>query len=117
MKIVGDDGQRAAARRQVAFGDLHVRGPLGRQPATSRARAATSCDAEGWFPTGDVATLDPDGYLQITDRSKDVIKSGGEWISSIELENLADGPPGGGRGGMIGVRPPEVGGTAAARWS
>ena len=47
----------------------------------------------GWFATGDVATLDADGYMQITDRSKDVIKSGGEWISSIELENLAAGHP------------------------
>jgi fatty-acyl-CoA synthase len=44
---------------------------------------------DGWFPTGDVATIDPDGYMQITDRSKDVIKSGGEWISSIDIENIA----------------------------
>ena len=50
--------------------------------------------ADGWFPTGDVGTIDADGYLQITDRSKDVIKSGGEWISSIELENIADRPSG-----------------------
>ena len=49
---------------------------------------------DGWFPTGDVATIDPDGYLQITDRSKDVIKSGGEWISSIEIENIAMSHPG-----------------------
>jgi fatty-acyl-CoA synthase len=49
---------------------------------------------DGWFPTGDVATIDPDGYMQITDRSKDVIKSGGEWISSIDLENIAVAHPG-----------------------
>ena len=48
---------------------------------------------DGWFPTGDVGTIDPDGYLQITDRSKDVVKSGGEWISSIMLENLAMSHP------------------------
>jgi 3-(methylthio)propionyl---CoA ligase len=48
---------------------------------------------DGWFPTGDVATIDPDGYMQITDRSKDVIKSGGEWISSIDLENTAVAHP------------------------
>ena len=52
----------------------------------------------GWFDTGDVATLDPDGYMTITDRAKDVIKSGGEWISSIEIENIAVGHPGGRRG-------------------
>jgi fatty-acyl-CoA synthase len=51
-------------------------------------------DSEGWFKTGDVATLDPYGHMQITDRSKDVIKSGGEWISSIELENIAVSHPG-----------------------
>jgi fatty-acyl-CoA synthase len=48
---------------------------------------------DGWFPTGDVATIDPDGYMHITDRSKDVIKSGGEWISSIDLENVAMSHP------------------------
>jgi acyl-CoA synthetase (AMP-forming)/AMP-acid ligase II len=50
-------------------------------------------DGQDWFPTGDVATIDPDGYMQITDRSKDVIKSGGEWISSIDLENIAMAHP------------------------
>lgn len=50
-------------------------------------------DAEGWFDTGDVASIDPEGYMQITDRSKDVIKSGGEWISSIDIENAAVSHP------------------------
>ncbi len=49
---------------------------------------------DGWFPTGDVANIDADGYMQITDRSKDVIKSGGEWISSIDVENVAAAHPG-----------------------
>ncbi len=58
---------------------------------------------DGWFPTGDMATIDPDGYLQITDRSKDVIKSGGEWISSIDLENVAMAHPAVAEAGVIGV--------------
>ena len=62
---------------------------------------------DGWFPTGDVGTLDPDGYLQITDRSKDVIKSGGEWISSIDLENLAMAHPAVAMAAVIGVYHPK----------
>jgi fatty-acyl-CoA synthase len=58
---------------------------------------------EGWFPTGDVAKIDADGYMQITDRSKDIIKSGGEWISSIDLENAAVGHPGVQEAAVIGV--------------
>ena len=73
-----------------AFGDLHVRGPwVIRQYYKSSASPLVN----GWFPTGDVATIDPDGYMQITDRSKDVIKSGGEWIGSIDLENVAMSHP------------------------
>jgi fatty-acyl-CoA synthase len=60
-------------------------------------------DEEGFFDTGDVATIDPHGYMQITDRAKDVIKSGGEWISSIELENLAVGHPKIAEAAVIGV--------------
>jgi fatty-acyl-CoA synthase len=60
-----------------------------------------------WFPTGDVATIDADGYMQITDRSKDVIKSGGEWISSIDLENLAIGHPAVAQAAVIGIAHPK----------
>ena len=62
---------------------------------------------DGWFPTGDVVTIDPDGYIQITDRSKDVIKSGGEWISSIDLENVAVAHPAVQEAAVIGVRHPK----------
>jgi fatty-acyl-CoA synthase len=63
-------------------------------------------DSDGWFDTGDIATIDADGYLQITDRAKDVIKSGGEWISSIDLENAAMGHPAVGEAAAIGVPDP-----------
>ncbi len=71
-------------------------------------------DADGFFDTGDVATIDPDGYMQITDRAKDVIKSGGEWISSIDLENAADRASGGRRGRRDRRRASEVAGAPAA---
>ena len=64
-------------------------------------------DSDGWFATGDVATIDADGYMQVTDRSKDVIKSGGEWISSIELENIAVGHPEVAEAASIGVAHPK----------
>jgi 3-(methylthio)propionyl---CoA ligase len=89
MKIVGDDG-RELPWDGSAFGDLHVRGPW---VINRYFRHDESPLVDGWFPTGDVATIDPDGFLQLTDRSKDVIKSGGEWISSIELENIAIAHP------------------------
>ncbi len=104
MKIV-DDKDRDLPRDGQTFGRLKVRGP-------SVARAyfkdnANILDAEGFFDTGDVATLDRYGYMQITDRSKDVIKSGGEWISSIELENLAIGHPKVAEAAVIAVRHPK----------
>jgi fatty-acyl-CoA synthase len=64
-------------------------------------------DGEGYFKTGDVATIDPDGYLQLVDRAKDVIKSGGEWISSIEVENAAMGHPAVAEAAIIGVSHPK----------
>ena len=100
MRIVDAEG-RELPRDGKAFGDLWVRGPW----VVSRYFKGDGGDIlrEGWFPTGDVATLDPDGYMQITDRSKDVIKSGGEWISSIELENLAVAHPAVAEAAVIGV--------------
>jgi 3-(methylthio)propionyl---CoA ligase len=85
-----------------AFGDLLARGPW---IARSYFKAEGSdAGGDGWFFTGDVATIDADGFMQITDRSKDVIKSGGEWISSIELENLAMSHPEIMEAAVIGVR-------------
>lgn len=72
-----------------------------------RAEGGPILDADGWFDTGDIATIDPDGYIQITDRAKDVIKSGGEWISSIELENAAVGHPAVAEAAAIGIAHPK----------
>ncbi|AYB51547.1 3-(methylthio)propionyl-CoA ligase [Ralstonia solanacearum] len=89
MKIVGGNGHELPWDGK-AFGDLHVRGPW---TIDRYYRSDPSPLIDGWFPTGDVANIDPDGYMQITDRSKDVIKSGGEWISSIDVENVAAAHP------------------------
>jgi fatty-acyl-CoA synthase len=106
MKIVDDDG-RDLPRDGKSFGHLLVRGP-----AISKAYykiEESAVDADNWFDTGDIATIDELGYMQITDRDKDVIKSGGEWISSIEIENEALGCPGVAEAAVIGLPHP--------RWS
>jgi fatty-acyl-CoA synthase len=105
MKITDDEG-RELPRDGKAFGRLKVRGPCVVK-GYFRGEGADSFDHDGWFDTGDVATLDPDGYMTITDRSKDVIKSGGEWISSIEIENIAVGHPDVAEAAVIGVRHPK----------
>ncbi len=89
MKIVDDEG-RELPHDGKSVGELLVRGPwiVGAYYEDAEATAA-AVEKDGWFHTGDVATIDPDGYLQLTDRRKDIIKSGGEWISSIDLENAA----------------------------
>ena len=104
MKIVDGDGKRLPHDGK-AFGDLLVRGPW----ITSGYFKGEGGDPlqDGWFPTGDVATIDPDGYMRITDRSKDVIKSGGEWISSIDLENAVMAHPAVGEAAVIGVAHPK----------
>ena len=91
IKIVNDTNEELPWDG-VAFGDLKVRGSWVAS-AYYGDLAGSALDADGWFATGDVATIDPDGMMEITDRSKDVIKSGGEWISSIQLENIAVSHP------------------------
>jgi fatty-acyl-CoA synthase len=99
---VFDAEGRALPHDGQSVGEIRVRGPwvlsayYGTEPGSA-------LDAQGWLSTGDVAYIDPDGYVQITDRSKDVIKSGGEWISSIDLENVALGHPKVGEAAVIGV--------------
>ncbi len=91
IRIVDAEG-RSLPWDGVAFGDLLVRGPWVCREYLGRGGEGAA-DAEGWFATGDVATIDANGFVELVDRSKDVIKSGGEWISSIALENIAISHP------------------------
>ena len=107
MKIVGGDGRELPWDGQT-YGDLLVRGPWildtyykGESPLVKDEQG------RGWFPTGDVATIDADGFMHITDRSKDVIKSGGEWISSIDIENIAMAHPAVAMAACIGMPHPK----------
>jgi fatty-acyl-CoA synthase len=104
LKIVGSDGAELP-RDGHAFGDVKVRGPW--VTAGYFKGEAEVLDAEGWFATGDVASIDADGFLRLVDRSKDVIKSGGEWISSIDLENEALFYPGVLEAAVIGLEHPK----------
>jgi acyl-CoA synthetase (AMP-forming)/AMP-acid ligase II len=109
MKIVGDAGDDLPWDGKT-YGDLLVRGPwVVKEYFKGEGGDPLKYDGEGrgWFPTGDVATIDADGYMQITDRSKDVIKSGGEWISSIDLENLAVAHPAVAQAAVIGIAHPK----------
>ncbi len=104
MKIV-DDAGKTLPHDGKASGDLLVKGPW--VIASYFKQEGGSPLVEGWFPTGDVATIDADGFMQITDRSKDVIKSGGEWISSIDIENIAMAHPSVAMAACIGMRHPK----------
>ena len=107
MRIVADDGSGEKVeqpRDGKAFGELEVKGPW---VVDRYFRSDEDALHDGWFPTGDVATIDPDGFMQITDRAKDVIKSGGEWISSIDLENEVVAHPKVVEAGVIGVHHPK----------
>jgi len=109
MKIVGDDGEQLPWDGKT-FGDLYVKGPwVVREYFKGEGGDPLVKDGNGvgWFPTGDVATIDADGYMQITDRSKDVIKSGGEWISSIDIENIAMSHPAIQMAACVGMRHPK----------
>ena len=108
-RIVGEDGEDLPHDGK-AFGDLQVRGPWvvnGYFKGEGGDPIRRDGAGRGWFPTGDVVTIDPEGYIQITDRSKDVIKSGGEWISSIDLENIAVAHPAVQEAAVIGIRHPK----------
>ena len=101
MKIV-DEAGNTLPHDGVASGHLLVKGPwvIERYYRTEKS----ALDADGWFDTGDVANIDEHGFMQITDRAKDVIKSGGEWISSVDIENTAVAHPGVEIAACIGVR-------------
>ena len=104
LKIVDDAGV-ALPWDGVTFGNLMVRGPwVARRYMNAEADAT---DAEGWFATGDVATIDPHGDMEITDRTKDIVKSGGEWISSIQLENIAVAHPDVAEAAIVAARHPK----------
>jgi fatty-acyl-CoA synthase len=112
MKIV-DDGGRELPWDGRTFGHLLVRGPwivsryFGGNGGDEGGDEGGDVLQDGWFPTGDVATIDADGFMQITDRSKDVIKSGGEWIGSIDIENIAMAHPAVLQAACIGVHHPK----------
>lgn len=104
LKVVDEEGNEQPADGQSA-GSVLVRGPW---IIESYYRSETSAlDADGWFDTGDIATIDEYGFMRITDRKKDVIKSGGEWVSSIDVENVAAGCPGVKFAAVIGVYHPK----------
>jgi fatty-acyl-CoA synthase len=107
MKIT-DDAGRELPWDGKTFGRLKVRGPAVAK-SYFKGEGGNVLDEDGFFDTGDVATIDPYGYMQITDRAKDVIKSGGEWISSIDLENLAIGYPSVAEAAVVGVTHPKWG--------
>ena len=104
MRIVDDQGQELPWDG-TTFGNLEVRGPWVVQRYMNAD--ADACSPEGWFPTGDVATIDPHGVMEITDRTKDIVKSGGEWISSIQLENIAVAHPDVAEAAIVAARHPK----------
>ncbi len=107
FKIVSEAGERLPHDGE-AQGELFVRGPTIVSAYFNNEKASTAAiDQEGWFATGDVARMTPDGYLTLVDRTKDLVKSGGEWISSIDVENVAMGYPGVANAAVIAIAHPK----------
>jgi len=104
-RIVDDEGKELP-HDGVAFGHFRVKAPWV-SSAYFKGEGGSAVDEQGWLKTGDLATISRDGYIALTDRSKDVIKSGGEWISSIELENVASGHPAVLQAAAIGIAHPK----------
>jgi fatty-acyl-CoA synthase len=105
MRVVNDDGE--APWDGVTMGELQVRGPWITGSYYNQADASGSFTDDGWLRTGDIATIDPEGYMKITDRTKDLIKSGGEWISSVDLENALMGHPAVAEAAVVAVPHPK----------
>ena len=104
-RLVDDEG-RELPHDGVAVGHFRIKAPWV-SSAYFKGEGGSAVDEQGWLKTGDLATIDADGYIALTDRSKDVIKSGGEWISSIELENIASGHPAVLQAAAIGIAHPK----------
>ncbi len=106
VRAMGEDGAPVAWNGK-SMGELHVRGPWVARSYFQNPAEADKFTMDGWFRTGDIVTVDPEGYLRITDRSKDLIKSGGEWISSVDLENALMGHPAVKEAAVIGAPHPK----------
>ncbi len=106
MRVITHEGTEAPWDGKT-MGELEVRGPWIASSYYNQPDASDKWSADGWFRTGDVCTMDSEGYMQITDRSKDVIKSGGEWISSVDLENAIMGHPAVAEAAVIAVAHPK----------
>jgi fatty-acyl-CoA synthase len=108
LRAVGESGKPAAWDGKE-MGELHIRGPWVARSYFQNPAEADKFTMDGWFRTGDIVTIDPEGYIRITDRAKDLIKSGGEWISSVEIENALMGHPGVKEAAVIGIAHPKWG--------
>jgi fatty-acyl-CoA synthase len=108
MRAMGENGEPVPWDGR-SMGELHVRGPWIARSYFQLPDEADKFTADGWFRTGDIATIDPEGYMRITDRTKDLIKSGGEWISSVDLENAIMGHPAVKEAAVVAVTHPKWG--------